>query len=218
MTKAEAIDVVYLNVNGGKASSDNNVKRDEIGVYFGAALGTAVKAHIFELKSMANQDKAGQDILFEKSLPEGFYTTITGTPEYDSERASYWMSLGKVLALPYGWGVRNPRARKNPNADFIRLPNPSMASASTSVFSGVFSYWTEEGTDTTKIYFNNLPAPICPMLVSVIGDPTDQDDDAQLNAPKDVIDSAIKAATEYFLIRTTASRRFDDKGTKEREA
>jgi len=217
MTKAEAIDVIYLAVNGGKASSDNNTKREEIGVYFSTALGAAIKAHIFELKSMANQDKAGGDILFEKSLPEGFYTTVTGTPAYDEDRATYTMSLGKVLALPYGWGVRNPRARKNPNADFIRLPNPSMASASTSVFAGVFSYWTEEGTDDTTIYFNNLPAPICPMLVSVISDPNEQDDDSELNAPKDVTNTAIKDATEYFLNRATASRRHDDKGTKERE-
>lgn len=218
MTKAEAVDIIYLNVNGGKASSDNNVKRDEIGVYFGAALGSAIKNHIFELKSMANQDKSGGDILFEKSLPEGFYTTFAGTPEYDEDRLVYKLDLGKILALPYGWGVRNPRAKKNPSADFIRLPNPSIASAFQSVFAGVFSYWTEESTDSTILYLNNLPAPICPMLVSIMADPIDQDDDDQLNTPKDVIDNAIKMATEYFLVRANASRRHDDKGTKEGEA
>lgn len=218
MTKAEAVDVVYLTLNGGKASADNNVKRDEIAVYFGTALGVAIKQHIFELKGMAGGDKGQGDVLFEKSIPEGFYTTIQGTPAYNSERNVYSFSLGKVLALPYGWGVRNPRAKKNPDADFIRLSNPSLGSAFPTVFAGVFSYWTEESETETTLFLNNLPAPICPMIVSVMRDPGDVEDDDQLNAPNDVVNTAIRIATEYFSNRNPASRRLDDKGTKEREA
>lgn len=217
MTKEQAVDVIYLALNGGKASSDNNVKRDEIAVYFGTAMGAAIKQHIFELKTMAGGDKGQGDVLFEKSIPEGFYTTIEGTPKYNQGRGIYSFSLGKVLSLPYGWGVRNPRAKKNPLADFVRLSNPSLPSAFPTVFSGVFSYWTEESDEETTLFLNNLPAPICPMIVSVMRDPGDADDGDQLNAPNDVTNTAIRMATEYFMNRNPASRRFDDKGTKERE-
>ena len=186
-------------------------------MYFGVAIGTAVKNHIFELKASASQDKS-QDVLFEKSLPEGLYSIFTGTPEYSEDRMAYKLELTKVLSLPYGWGVRNPRAKKNPLADFMRLSNATLPSAFPDVFAGAFSYWTEEDGDKTVIYFNNLPAPICPMIVSVILDPNEIGDDDQINAPKDVTDLAIKLATEYFSNRANASRRFDDKGTKEGEA
>lgn len=218
MTKAEAIDIIYLNLNGGKASSDNNVKRDEISVYFPVALGTAIKNHIFELKQMAAQDKSGGDVLFEKSLPEGLFSIVSGTPEFVDDRAAYRMVINKVLSLPNGWGIRNPRAKKNPGADFFRLSNPTMVSAFPDVFAGQFSYWTEEDGEATNVYFNNLPAPICPMVISVILDPKDLADDAELNAPKDVTDAAIRLATEYFSKQFPASRRFDDKGTREQEA
>lgn len=218
MTKAEAVDIVYLQLNGGKASSDNNTKRDEIAVYFPTALGTAIKMAIFELKQIAGSEKGSGDIMFEKSLPEGFFTTFSGTPEYDSDRCVYKLDLPKTIALMQGWAVRNPRAKKNPSADFFRLPNATMISSFESVFSGAFTYWTEDESDKTVLYLNNLPAPICPMLVSVIKDPSDIEDDDKIDAPQDVINTAIRLTTEYFRDMTPASRRHDDKGTKEREA
>ena len=218
MTKGEAVDLIYLHLNGGKASADNNIKRDEIAVYFPSALGVAIKGHIFELKQMAMAEKNSGELLFEKSLPEGFYTTYEGTPENDTGRMAYKLELPKLIALPYGWAVRNPRAKKNPAADFMRLPNPSMISSFDSVFSGVFSYWTEDAESLTTIYFNNLPAPICPMLVSVIKDPSDIEDGDKIDAPQDVISTAIRLTTEYYRDKQPASRRHDDKGTNEREA
>lgn len=217
MTKAEAVDIIYIELGGGKMSSDNNFKRDEIGVYLSAALGTAIKKHIFDLKQMAMQERASGDVLFEKSIPEGFYTTVSGTPEYDEERDVYSLLIDKTMALPYGWGVRNPRAKKNPSADFIRLPNASITSAFESIFAGVYSYWTEEGPTQTTIYFNNLPSPVCEVLVSVITDPSETADTDSLNAPKDVIENAIRLTTDYFRPRP-ADRRQDDKGTNERES
>ena len=218
MTKGEAVDVIYLHVNGGKASSDNNIKRDEIAVYFPTALGVAIKGHIFELKQMAMAEKNSGDLLFENSLPEGFYTTFEGTPVNDTERMVYKLVLPKLIALPYGWAVRNPRAKKNPSADFMRLPNASITSAFESVFAGVYSYWTEDAESETTLFLNNLPAPICPMLVSIIKDPSDIEDDDKIDAPDDVINGAIRIATEYFRSTSNASRRHDDKGTKEGES
>ena len=218
MTKAEAVDVIYLQVNGGKASSDNNTKRDEIAVYFGTALGTAIKNSIFNTKSMANQDKAGGDVLFEKSLPEGYYTTFEGTPVSDTERMVSKIELPKLVALPYGWAIRSVRAKKNPSADYFRLPNPGFASVFESAFAGSWSYWTEEESDSTTLFLNNVPAPICPMLVSIMRDPSDLADTDTIDAPQDVINEAINATTNYYLGQVPASRRHDDKGTKEREA
>lgn len=218
MTKAEAVDIIYLHLNGGKASVDNNLKRDEIAVYFPTALGVAVKNNIFELKQMFRQEKNSGDLLFENSIPEAYYTTFEGTPENDTERMVYKLQLPKLMALPYGWAVRNPRAKKNPSADFARLPNASFQSSFPSVFSGALTYWTEETTSATTIYFNNLPAPVCPMLVSIIKNPADINDDDKIDAPEDVINTAIRLTTEYFRDKTPASRRHDDKGVNEGEA
>lgn len=216
MTKAQVIDLVYINLGGGKVSQDNAVKRHEIAVYLDTALGTALKSALFASKSTARGERS-QGMLFESSIPEGYYTTFEGTPTYDSARASYSMTLPKAIVMEHGWGVRNPRAKKNPVADFVRLPNPSAMAGSESVFSGVYSYWTEEIDDATVIFFNNLPAPICPMLVSVISAPSSLDDDDEIKLPQDVVDAAVRLAVQFFEPQAgrRADLRQDDKAPNE---
>lgn len=216
MTKGQAIDLVFINLGGGKLSQDNAVKRHEIAVYLDTALGTALKSALFAAKSIARGERA-QAMLYETSIPEGYYTTFEGTPTYDSDRNTYSMTLPKAIVMEYGWGVRNPRAKKNPGADFVRLPNPSAMAGAESVFDGLYSYWTEEITDDTVIFFNNLPSPVCPMLVSLISAPSALDDDDEIKLPQDVVDAAVKLAVQFFEPQAgrRADLRQDDKAPNE---
>lgn len=218
MTKAEAVDVIFLNVNGGKASADAAVKRHEIEAYFGEALESAIKGQLYEVKNSAKSDK-GSGLLFEDAIPESFYTTLEFTPEKDSSRGVWTATLPKVVSIENGWGVRHPRPKANPVKDYIRLPHAGVASAMPAAFRGAQMYWTEEDDESTYLYMDGVSTPVCTHLVSIIKNPKFQDGGDELNAPKDAVNNAILQSTQYFMnqARYPASERLDDKAPNEGE-
>lgn len=218
MNKREAVELIFLNVNGGKFTDEAPVQIPDIEAYLPLALASAIKAAMFEEKNSARADK-GQGILFEDALPESFYTTYAFTPTKDNERGAWVASLPKAFGMEYGWGVRHPRPKANPGNDFFRLPHAGIASAMSAAFHGARMYWTEEADGETKLFLTGVTPPVCEMLVSIIKDPKYQEDDEEIFAPKDALDNAVRAAVNFFRAQagTPASERLDDKAINEGE-
>lgn len=70
MTKGEAIESIYINVIGGKLSDDVNIQREDINIYFSAAVNTAIVTKI-----RLDRREAQQDTLMSKSLSSDYIKT-----------------------------------------------------------------------------------------------------------------------------------------------
>lgn len=217
MTKHEAVDLIFLNVNGGKFTQEVPVQRPDIEAYLPLALQSAIKAAMFSEKASARADR-GSGLLFEDSLPESFYSTYQFTPTKSASRDAWYFQLPKALGMEYGWGVRHPRPIKT-GEPFIRLTSPSQVFAMPAAFHGARMYWTEETESSTNLFLKGVPIPVCEMLVDIIRDPKYLDGDDEITAPKDAMDNAVQRAIAFFRQQagTPASERQDDKAINEGE-
>lgn len=163
MKKGALIELVYLAVNGGQASSDSNVWMADISAYLPAAAAQAIIEQTYQEKGM--ERSTGE---YVSGIDQGAYMTpFTGKPVKNG--SGFKLVIPRPLALPNGWGIGNVHQASNPSISWS--PVGSVAELAGLGDTPVRLFWHESDASESRLCFLSLPQPVCDMTAMLVVSP-----------------------------------------------
>ena len=198
MTKESAIEQVYLRVSGGKLSPDIHIDRADIENFLPAAINYAITTYNRqERREMLEEIRTlGYGAT---SVNQQFLVTKTYTPELDSERDKYRITLDvKVQSLPGNKGLD----------DVFPVQGDSYVKAgSQREVQGLPGryFWPEY----PYIYFSDMGLPICAHKVRLVQSVGDMAMTDELNVPGDMEFQLIQLLVDFFIGQRNGDKKLD---------
>ena len=195
MSKAELVDLIYLNITGGKPSPDLNIQRVDIAALLPLILADAIK--VFQQETRREQIEEIR--LFGYSSSENvnsqFVRTFSVTPVYDEDTELYTVLLPKKVAiLPFDRGINSLRPKIGPSYIRVRSFDEVVG-----IDGYVNSYWHKNIDNVQKIYISNIGLPVCEHYLEIVVDFSDLDDDDDTYLPAGMNMYMLNQARQYLL-------------------
>lgn len=187
MTKGAVIDLILLNVLGGKLSDDANVQRGEVDAYLDIAYAMAAKAVVVESLSLQGASQMGA--AFNTVL-----SPFTGTPTKDSDRDLWRLDLPRVLPVEGNDGVVIVYPQKNPSMPYLRMDNAISYAGASHLGDLMPSFHVESNV----VWFHNYPMPVHPVVAMICPSVSAQEDTDELAYPEGITARALQYAEAWF--------------------
>jgi hypothetical protein len=97
LTKGEAIEIVYLRVNGFRTSAQNQIKREDIAVYLHSAVNYVWGLAAQERLAQIARDKR-MGLSSNTSFSDAFQTQYI-TPQFDKRKKEYFVEVNKISSI-----------------------------------------------------------------------------------------------------------------------
>ena len=191
-TKSQAIEQVYLKVNGGKTTQQATVKREDIELYLMAAVAFVWGQ---DMKERVQQAILYKRLGMESSVSfDDIRTTEYITPQYDKRKDEHYIEVGEINTVNgmQTWDLLPVQGFY----DIKKVNSRSDLSGLDDVVDGiVFAYYITN--PTARIYIVNLPRT-CELEFTRNVDFSAIGDDEALPVPDDKQKLVIDYCVEYF--------------------
>jgi hypothetical protein len=195
MTKNELIDLIYLNIAGGKPATDMKITRTYIGALLPLFIADAVKIAHQEDRRDQLQEFRVYGASSGSAINPRFLRTFTVTPIEDTDRELYSVTLPKKVAiLPFDRGIHALRPKIG--QAYIRVRSYSEI---TGVADFLTAYWFEDIDDVQKLFISNLEPPIGDHLLDLVLDFTEFDGTDEVYIPDGMNRFILNEARMYLL-------------------
>ena len=197
MTKAEIIDIVLLNVSGGRLSADIDVRREDISALVSPAIAAALQQYLDE---SLNRDRALLSLTGAKGHQPGaiFSVTYKLTPIKDDARNKYYVELpGRLLLVANNLGLVSVHPEEGDDYP-CRVVGGQLEIQGLEP-TGIVFVWHELIGGNSRVYFSNLPLPSGSQIVRASIDPGGYGEDDNLPLPSGVDMVAIDLLTRHFM-------------------
>ncbi len=196
MTKQGIVDQVYLFVNGGEASPDVKISREEIAHLLPSAISYALTVLVRTESKEAKEDFRIYGTIgdsYGNSVLSFLLTEILPVKK-DEDRDLYYIPLSKrVLNLPGNRGLCDVSPMQNLDASYVKVG--SRLEIIGIPLGGTTFYWYES---PQKIYFKNIGLPICDHLVRYVADFDSYANGEDLPIPGDFEFEIIRLLCDFF--------------------
>ena len=171
MTKKELIEIVYLNITGGKPSSDVNVKRVDINFYFPVAYNYAILFDYYERHNLMVSEMRNMGYSQEGKILGELLTTYPVTAQKDASRnLSYIVLPKKLMTLPAGKGL-DSLFGGDPESLFVKVTGQSDVIGLEPPGAGYF--WFEKYSSEDRVYVKGLYCTDCTLYLRMLADASD---------------------------------------------
>lgn len=209
MTRNELVDLIYLNISSGKATTDLNIKRVDIK----ALLPLIISDAIMVFSRQTRKDEFEEIRIYGASNGETvnsqFLTTFKVTPVEDTDTGLYTVTLPKnVAVLPFSRGIDELRPLKGDSYTRVRSFSETIGLAD------FFTpFWFDNQGNVKKLYIRNIGLPVCEHFLKIVVDFNDMGDDDDLFLPAGLNLFVLKEARAYLLgeKEIPAEYKIDDK-------
>ena len=192
MTKAELIDLIYLEASKWKLSKDTNIQRVEIEVMLPLFLSDAIKAFQQETRREQLEELRIFGASAGEMVNQQFVTTLTATPVEDGDYYSITLPK-KVMVLPFNRGIKDLRPKSG--VSYHRVQSPAEIAG---VEGFLTAYWFETIDGVQKLFISNLGMPVCEHYLSVVVDLTDMEDTDEVPLPAGFNGYLLDAVRKYI--------------------
>ena len=217
MTKGEAIEIILLAANGGKFSSDNNVKRGEVASFFSVAVADAQRRAMFEDRAQRRADRQLELSGLIELFDDIYFSAYIRTPIKDEDSNIFYVTTPALLNIPRTWAIKSVRPVKNIGVTFEYTQSFSALIGAEHMFGSQIFYSYEAREAETRLYFSAPWAPMCDVRILAAVNPSGADDESVLSAPDHVIFQAIRSSVQHFFpqAQMPSDNIFDNKGPNE---
>lgn len=188
ITKTEAIDLILLNVLGGKLSDDANVQRGEVDAYMDIAYGLAIKNVVVE-QQLSEKTLSQLGAAFNHVM-----VPYTGTPTKDEARSLWRLDLPAILPAAGNDGVGMVYPEKNPSMPYVRMDNAISFAGSPQLLSIMPSFHVEGSI----VWLHAYSMPVHPLIAMICPSVSLMDPEEEIKYPDAVTGNALKIAVEWF--------------------
>lgn len=211
MNKGTAIDLILLQVNGGKLSLDNAVKAPEVSAYLDTAFASALKQSVFESLGLDRTIVGSSPISPTYGVTAPIYSSFKGTPVKDTNRNLYRLDLPPTLPLINDWHIQVVYPEKNPNVPYVRLRTATSMAGAENLIQDMYH------VETNAIYFHNFAVPACSVIAMIAKSVSSLTNEDEIPYPDEVIAVALNVAAEWFSRQaaTPADNIANNKATNE---
>ena len=193
MTKRELIELVYLNLSGGKLSSDIQVERVDLMFYFPVAYNFSILQDFYERNNLARQERAEQGFSSENKILGSLLTTFPVVPQDDAQRGLKYVALpSSLMILPGGRGL-DALFGKDLDSMFVIVGGPEDVIGLTAPGAG---YAWLEGE---KLYLKGCDCTDCALFLRMMSDGSTVGLDDQVKLPAGREDLVINKIMEFYM-------------------
>lgn len=197
MTKRELIEIVYLNLSGGKLSSDIQVERVDLAFYFPVAYNYAILQDYYERHNLARQERADMGFSGESKILGQLLTTFPVTPQDDSARGLKYIALpSSLMVLPGGRGLDS---LFGPNTDSMWAIVGGQEDVIGLSPAGAGFAWFEKYPSEDRIYLKGCNCTDCTLYLRMMSDGGNigLDDNVSLPAGRESL--VMDKMTEFYM-------------------
>lgn len=190
MIFSELVDLVLLNVNGGRFSGESSVIRVDVESYVPAACHAVIRKSIFEARQLARAESE------PVSIDGGYYQTYILPVKEDTDRKVQYVALPGVLqSLPAKHSIDSVSPEGNPSGQFYVIQGPAFITDSAD---GLFTQcWHEVHGEESRIYIYGGKS-LCNVVVRVAMSISSMLGDSHLPLPIGLEYEVIVACVEHF--------------------
>lgn len=189
-TFAELVDLILLNVNGGRFSSEAAVQRPDVETYAPIACHAVIKKSVFEMRSMSRAE--GESPVLEGA----YYQTYILDIETDTDRNAKYVTLPGILqSLPAKHTLEGVFPPQAPQSRYTILDGPASIIG---YMTDLTQCWHEVHDDVSRIYFYGNPEDICKVAVRAAMQISPMLGETTLPMPSGLVYEAIVACIEHF--------------------
>lgn len=198
MTKREMIELVYLNISGGKLSSDIQVERVDLAFYFPVAYNYAILFDYYEKHNLMVSERREYGFSGESKILGNLLTTFPVVTQEDETRGLKYVALpSSLMVLPAGRGI-DSLFGKDLDSMFVLVGGPEDVIGLTPPGAG---YAWLEGE---KLYLKGCDCTDCTLFLRMMSDggSIGLDDEVKLPAGREmmVIDKMVEFYTKQRLM------------------
>lgn len=194
-TKKQLIDLIHLNVSGGRLSPDVDISRPNVAAMLPAFISEAITIYMRQERRERAQ-MMGVAPSFGNDVAGHFLSTYEINPVADDDRPGlYYAPLpGKVQIVPGNSGLGNVFS-KNMRGSYIKVGSQDELIGIQLV--DTTFYWYEKQSDgTARLYFYNMGSPVCTLYTRLIVSLDDLAEDDIIPMP----DAFAKSIIENMLL------------------
>lgn len=196
MTKRELMEIVYLNITGGKPSSDVNVKRVDLNFYFPVAYNYAILYDYYERHNLMVSEMRNMGFSQEGKILGELLTTYPVTAQKDTSRnLSYIVLPKKLMTLPAGKGL-DSLFGGDPESLFVKVTGQSDVIGLEPPGSGYF--WFEKYPSEDRVYIKGIYCTDCTLYLRMLADASDIDLDDEISFPSGREQMIIDKMVDFF--------------------
>lgn len=196
LTKKQLIELVYLNVSGGKLSSDVNVKRVDINFYFPVAYNYAVLYDYYERHNLMVSEMRNMGFSQEGKILGELLITYPVTAQKDTSRnLDYIVLPKKLMTLPAGRGL-DSLFGGDPESLFVKVTGQSDVIGLEPPGSGFF--WFEKCPSEDRVYIKGLHGTDCTLYLRMLADAGDIGLNDEISFPSGREQMIIDKMVEFF--------------------
>lgn len=205
MTKGEAVDLIFLAVNGGELKESSKVQRDEIAVYIGTVIDYVQKLDIDQRKEELRRNRYQYVLqnLANLGIDEDLYCTYTLVPIEDKKRAEHYVVLPVTIqSLPGNAGLDYSGPLRSDGKPFVKLMNRyGLAGPLESALKNQTVYYYEKNADVNehRVYYKNLSHVVKEVLVRLAATVADLTNESILPIPQGYEKHVIDLTVEFFM-------------------
>lgn len=195
MTKAELVELIFINVSGGVLSPDIPVRREDIRAGLPVFFTDALTGNQFQDRNLQQSDIALYGATDGHRVNPLFLTKLNLSLSWDTTQAMHTASIpGRIALLPNNRGVDRmdtkkigqPAYRVNSRRELYNLRSRSI-------------FWFVEN-DPLVLHVWNMPKNNeCDVSLFVVQDIASAEDDDEIIMPPGFSTQLLQAATNYFL-------------------
>jgi hypothetical protein len=195
MTKEKLIDLIYLKAVGWKPSNDQEISRPAIAAMLPLLLSDAINAFQQETRRAQFEELRMYGASSGETVNTQFLTTLTVTPEKDTDTDYYYVDLPKRVAiLPFSRGINDLRPKKG--TGYVRVRSFREISG---IEKYLTAYWFDTIDSTQKLFISNIGTPVCEHYLSIVVDFDDLEDTDEVYLPPGFNAFIIKEAHNYIM-------------------
>ena len=193
MTKRELIELVYLNLSGGKLSSDIQVERVDLSFYFPVAYNYAILQDFYERNNLARQERAEQGLASENKILGSLLTTFPVVPQEDTARGLKYVALPSSLMILPGMRGIDSLFGQGMDSMFVLVGGPEDVIGLTAPGAG---YAWLEGE---KLYLKGCDCADCALFLRMMSDGGGIGLDDTVKLPAGREDLVIDKMMEFYM-------------------
>ena len=159
---------MYLNISGGKLSSDIQVERVDLAFYFPVAFNYAILFDYYERHNLMVSERREFGFSSENKILGQLLTTFPVAPVADSARGLKYITLPRqMMVLPGGKGL-DTLFGNNPDSSFVMVGGQEDVIGVTAIGAGFF--WFEKYPTEDRVYIKGCECTDCTLYLRMMSD------------------------------------------------